>query len=38
MGQEPIEMTLVAAGALRTHSYPVAVDVRRLREAGESVI
>jgi hypothetical protein len=29
MGQEPFEMTLVAAGPLRTHSYPAAVDVRR---------
>jgi hypothetical protein len=28
MGQEPIEMTLVDAGPLRTHSYPAAVDVR----------
>ena len=28
MGQEPIETTLVAAGPLRTHSYPAAVDVR----------
>ena len=28
MGQEPVETTLVGAGALRTHSYPAAVDVR----------
>jgi hypothetical protein len=28
MGQEPIEMTLVDAGPLRTHSYPVVVEVR----------
>ena len=30
MGQEPIETTLVAAGPLRTHSDPAAVDVRCL--------
>ena len=29
MGQEPFETTLVAAGRLRTDSYPAAVDVRR---------
>ena len=28
MGQEPFETTFVAAGPLRTHSYPAAVDVR----------
>jgi methylmalonyl-CoA mutase N-terminal domain/subunit len=32
MGQEPIETTLVAAGPLRTHSYPAAVDVRRIAD------
>ncbi len=36
MGQEPIETTLVAAGPLRTHSYPAAVDAQRRRCAGAS--
>ena len=31
IGQEPIEMTLVVAGPLRTLSYPAAVDVRMPR-------
>jgi hypothetical protein len=38
MGQEPIETTLVAAGPLRTHSYPAAVDVRPLRGVVESAL
>jgi hypothetical protein len=38
MGQEPIETTLVAAGALRTQTYPAAVDLRQINGAVESAI
>ena len=37
MGQEPVETTLVAAGPLRTHPYPAAVDARLLRRVVGSV-
>ena len=36
MAHTAIEVTLVVAGALRTHSYPAAVDVRfELERAAE---